>query len=254
MGSIHYIAIPLDAELRDFADRHVPQVRELTPDERHAIQELSATLEERTHAWIDQVNRSNAWRRYYSRIAHMWLEDVARTDGETFPSADSLYLHPGPEGLFSTGVETDAGGEWSFFGFLNLDDLERDLDVEPFLREYVRRLSILVPDLLWLYDHGPQAYWRGLAISIKGRGTAYTHRTAPRRDRIPRHVMVALGEAPPLPPEKCRLCGKTDHGVTPQLIAGTIAPAHEQCVKIYRRGETGGILPARRGSPPDPEH
>jgi hypothetical protein len=254
MGSIHYIAMPLDAELRDLADRHAPQVRELTSDERHGIWELSATLEERTRAWIDQVNRSGTWRRYYSRTAHMWHEDLARANGETVPPAAALYLRPGPEGLFCTGVQDDIGGDWSFFGFMNLDDLERDLDVEPFLREYVRRLSIVVPDLLWLYDDGPQAYWRGLPISIRGRGTTRPPWTVPRWDRIPHHVVEVLGEAPPLPPETCRLCDVADHKVTPQLIADTIAPAHEQCVKIYRRGETGGILPARRGGPPDMEH
>lgn len=245
MGSIHYCAVPPEAELLDARHRRAALGRELSPGERRAIRDLSAALERRLREWMAGLNRSGAWRRHYSRAAHMWLEDVARADGEAVPPADGLYVHAGPEGLFCTGAEDEGWDDWSFFGFLNLDDLERDLDVEPFLREYVRRLSMLVPDLLWLFDHGPQAYWRGLAVTIKGRRSAGPRRTAPRRDRIPRHVMEALGDAPPLPPERCRLCGRADHGVTPQDLPGAVAPAHEECYKIYRRGVMGGLPPSK---------
>jgi hypothetical protein len=244
MGSTHFFAVPPQPRLRERPGPDVP--RELFPPERRAIRDLSARLEERTLAWLDKVNRRGDWERYYSHTAHYWFEEVARANGKMIPPANRLYLRYAPQELFCTGIEDEGSDDRSFFGFLNLDDVETNLEIEPFLREYVRRLSALVPDLLWCFEYGEDAYWRGLAISIKHRGTIYPYRTAPRRDRIPPHVLDALGYVPPLPPERCQLCGRTDHGVTPQLLSDAVAPAHVDCFKIYWRGVRGGMPPSGR--------
>jgi hypothetical protein len=240
MATTQFYAVPPQLRLRVGRARDAPGPRELLPVERRAIHDLSLQLEDRTLAWMDRVNTRGDWEQYYSYTAHYWFEEVARADGGANPPPRELFLRYGPRELYCMGVDDWMSKDRSFLGLMDHDDIDTNLDLEPFLREYVRRLSALVPDLLWCWGYRGDAYWRGLPVSVVHRWRDYPLRTAPRRDRIPRHVMEALGGSPPLPPEKCQLCGRADHGVTPQLLSGAVAPAHEKCFKMHCRDARGG--------------
>jgi len=175
--------------------------------------------------WIDELNKSGEWKKYYSDRFHRWFEAVRRADGEEIKPATELYLYPGGEELYSTGMEVEG---YIFFGFLNLDDVECDIEIDDFLKEYVRRLSIIIPDLLWLFDNRGEAYYRGISTTIKGRGTKYPSRTAVRKDKIPNYVKDVLGPVDIPSPQTCQFCKMADRKVTPQYL-DILIYAHESC-------------------------
>ena len=232
MGSIHFFAVRPEEKLAEGPWFEYRRNRVLTKEEQEKVEDLSGKLEAWTYAWMEELNKTGKWKRYYSDRFHRWLEDVYEANGEDIEPATELYLYPGTEGLYCTGIEeTDD----IFFGFMNLDDVECDFDVVHFLREYVRRLSIIIPDLLLLFDHYGEAYYRGIPITIKREGTKFPKRTAPRKDRIPGYVKDALGPVEILEPESCQFCKKADRKVTPQYI-DRLFHAHESCfLEFFKR-------------------
>lgn len=230
MGSVHFFAVMPEEKLAERPRFEYRRDRLLTEEEREKIEELSSKLEASTYAWMEEVNKSGKWKRYYSERFHSWLEDLYEANGEEIEPATELYLYPGIEGLYCRGIEEEDGtGIGIFFGFMNLDDVETDFNVVHFLREYVHRLSIIIPDLLWLFDYQGEAYYRGTPITIKDRGSKYPPRTAPRKDQIPKYVRDALGPVEIPPPEPCQFCKKADRRVTPQYI-NRLIHAHEGCL------------------------
>ncbi len=231
MGSIHFWAVTPEEKLAEGPWFEHRGSRALTERERREIGELSSELEERTYAWLGEMNESGEWKEYYSDRFHRWLERVRERDGEKMEPANDLYLHLGGEELYCTGIEVS---DSIFFGFLNLDDVECDFNIVRFLREYVRRLSIIMPDLIWIFDHHDEAYYGGVPVTIKRKGIKNPNRTATRRDRIPRHVKEILGAVEMPPPKTCQFCRKADRRVTPQYLNGLIH-AHERCFLDFYR-------------------
>lgn len=232
MGSIHFFAVKPEEKLAEGPWFEYRGNRTLTDEERKRIKGLSRALEDRTYAWIDELNKSAEWKKYYSDRFHRWFEGVRRADGEEIKPATELYLYPRGGELYSTGMEVEG---YIFFGFLNLDDVECDIEIDDFLKEYVRRLSIIITDLLWLFDYREEAYYRGMPIIIKRKGTKYPARTAPARNQIPKYVRDALGTMEIPPPETCQFCKKTDIKVTPQYL-NKLTHAHEGCLlEFYKQ-------------------
>ncbi|MEM4311415.1 MAG: hypothetical protein QXX95_03405 [Nitrososphaerales archaeon] len=86
----------------------------------------------------------------------------------------------------------------------------------PFIMEYVRRLNILIPDLIWLFQYEGNTFYQGRPILIKRRPLKLPSRATQVKDVIPRYVREVLGivDEPPL---QCLFCGRSDVKVTPQF-------------------------------------
>ncbi len=225
MGSIHFFAVEPEEKLMERSWLEYREPRTLTNQERKDIEKLSNKLEARTYVWMKKVNKSGLWKKYYSDRFHRWSDYLYEEEEEEIEPATELYLYPGIEGLYCTGI---GESEEIFFGFMNLDDVECDFNVIHFLREYVLRLSIINPGLLWIFDYDGGTYYRGIPITIKRKSVKYPVRTAPRKDNTPKYVKEALGSVKMLAPDTCPFCKEADGKVTVQYLDKLIH-AHETC-------------------------
>jgi len=245
MPSIHYSAQRIDQVLAQqvlawlilnrqrssrqmsFLMRHGYKApRRLSKDEVRSIRKLSLELEKLTQKWIETANSTGECRKYY-------LQRRSDDYGPDEPKGSKgLRLYSPIEGLYHPGVyEEGEPPEESFFGYTNMDDVEANFNVIPFIEEYVRRLSGLITDLVWTFDYSGEAFYRGRVMTIKKYGYAkHPPCTAPRKDPIPVYVHRALSPSEiKLPYLRCTYCKKRDGEVTPQFIGKTFS-AHESCL------------------------
>lgn len=228
MPSVHYLAKSIKNAI---FPSNFPSFtcRTLSSNEKRQIKKLARELEKRTYEWIKKVNSSGDWKKYYCKewgYGYGWYrpEPLSRSKG--------LYLRTYPYGLYHPGYykkifPTDD----VYFGFTNLDDIEANFEVIPFVLEYVRRLSTMVKDLIWLFEYEGNGFFRGRPLYIKRGGIKLPPRTIAVKDSIPEYVKEALGYVEELPALRCEFCGKSDLKVTPQFVERELF-AHEKCLTM----------------------
>ncbi|MGB9658926.1 MAG: hypothetical protein ACPLY9_00170 [Nitrososphaerales archaeon] len=228
MPSVHYFAESTKDALfpPNFLNFSGPS-RTLSNNEKKAIKKLACELEKRTYEWITEVNSSGEWRKYYFRE---WHDGYGWYEPEPLKRSSGLYLRTYPYGLYHPGYyEKPSLTSNVYFGFTNLDDIEANFRIIPFIMEYVRRLSMMITDLVWLFEYEGNAFFRGRPLHVKKTTIKLPPRTVAAKDQIPEYVKNALGHVKELPLLKCEFCGKSDSKVTPQFIEKEIF-AHERCL------------------------
>jgi len=140
MPSVHYTttADPTqDPGRRGIAPERDP--RPLTEAEEKAIRALSAAFTAALHRWIEEEDR------------HLP------------PDEEPYHFHNSAEDVeptFDYGVSMWEPDEWTFFGFTNFDNIFTNVPLWDFLIEYLRELSVLVPDRWFLWGYDREWYFR----------------------------------------------------------------------------------------------
>jgi hypothetical protein len=144
--------------------------RQLDDDERERIARLAERLHRRLQAVIRRLNRDR---------------DPSRM----------LYCEPGFEPIFDDGFRHELRDVGGFSGSTDFSAIRCNFDLTGFLVAYVWRLSRLVPDMIWHFNH-ERYFCRGralvrhsdqFAIDHEGRLPERLRRfVQPRKSRPPR--------------------------------------------------------------------
>lgn len=215
-GAFSPLALSNDEEIRNKA-------RALAVDIQQESRILAQAKDswERLKRWINEVNRKNEARQYYS-AEFVALSPPSRGG---FLPLDRLQVDVARhEQLFNpdplSSRKRDPGVV--FYACSDFREAAANFDLNPFVEAYVRRLSLEVPEYVWRI--GPHFYDRsiGLAFDVKTRSFSV------RRYPVPKQVVDAFGSIKSILVMDCRVCGKTDDKVVAQPSDKT-PYAHTEC-------------------------
>lgn len=223
-GAFSPLALAKDEEVRNKA-------RGLAIDMQQESRILAQAKDswERLKRWINEVNRKEEGRTYYS------ADFVALVPPQRagFLPRDRLQVDVARhEQLFNpdplANRKRDAGVV--FFASTDFREAAANFDLTPFVEAYVRRLSVEVPEYVWRM--GPRFYDRSIGLAFDPQKRAFQVRRYP----VPKQVVDAFGAIKSILVMECGVCGKTDDKVVAQPFDKTPF-AHFECF-------TGGAPPA----------